>query len=105
MSKRFHNRLVTCSCGAELTDLHRDICPVYEELVAGEVTHESPPVVIAKQQQSEADRLEADEKAKLKAAKNDRFRTAASYKRTVGRKVAPINSVAHAINAALSSVH
>ena len=109
MSKRFHNRTVACSCGAELTDIHRDICPVYEKLTNGDLTHESPPVVIAKQQQAEADKLEADHKAEQKAkAKADlkRFsRPAATYKRTQGHKVAPINSIANALNAALSAVH
>lgn len=104
MSKRFHNRTVACSCGADLTDLHRDICPVYEELINGDLTHESPPVVIAKQQQSEADKLEADRKAALKLM--DKLnRTAASYKRTQGRKSTPINSIAAALTAALSTVH
>jgi len=100
MSKRFHNRTVACSCGAELTDLHRDICPVYEELTNGDLTHESPPALIAKKQQAEAAKA-------IKAAHRveNINRSAASYKRTQGRKVAPINSVAHALNAALSAVH
>jgi len=99
MSKRFHNRAVACSCGAELTDLHRDICPVYEELISGDLTYESPPVVIAKQQQSEA------AKAIKAIHRVENINRSASYKRTQGHKVTPINSVAAALNAALSVVH
>lgn len=100
MSKRFHNRTVACSCGAELTDIHRDICPVYEELTNGDLTHESPPVVIAKQQQAEAAKA-------IKAIHRveNINRSAAIYKQTQGHKVAPINSIANALTAALSAAH
>jgi len=88
-----HQKHVTCSCGAILTELHRDVCPVYEDLTTSEISHESPEVLVARKQQAEADKLEADAKKAAKQAA--RIRTAASYRRNPPSKVS-INPMAAA---------
>jgi hypothetical protein len=99
-----HIRTVTCSCEAQLTEFHKDVCPVYDDLIQGEISHESPSDLLARQQQSEADKLEAAEKAAAKAAEKLKFkRPAAYYKRPKGRKKIPINPMAAALNAAFSN--
>ena len=55
-----------CSCGAELTDMHRDICLVYEDLVQGELSSKNPAKLLELKMKSKADAHKRKEESAMK---------------------------------------